>query len=94
MARAYPSAGSAYTYVGHEISPPPRLRHRMEHGDGLFLQPDDLHHLVQPAGPLFAPGVALRGLGDFLRGHFHMLNMLESKPGRGPIRRSQRAWAS
>ena len=50
MARAYPSAGSAFTYVGQEINPAPRLRHRLEHGDGLHAQSDHLHHLVQPAG--------------------------------------------
>jgi len=43
MARAYPSAGSAFTYVGQEINP--GLCDRLEHGDGLHAQPDDLHYL-------------------------------------------------
>ena len=49
MARAYPSAGSAFTYVGAEINPVARLRHRLEHGHGLHAQSADLHHLVQPS---------------------------------------------
>ncbi len=47
MARAYPSAGSAFTYVGKEIHTRRRLRHRLEHGHGLHAQSDDLHPLVQ-----------------------------------------------
>ena len=46
MARVYPSAGSAYTYVGRTISSLARLRHRLEHDDGLHTQSIDLHHLV------------------------------------------------
>ena len=47
MARVYPSAGSAYTYVGRELHPCARLRHRLEHDDGLHAQSADLHHLVR-----------------------------------------------
>ena len=37
-----------------------RLRHGLEHGDGLYVQSDDLHHLVQPAGTRFrATGLQL-----------------------------------
>ena len=70
MARAYPSAGSAFTYVGRDRSRR-RLHHRVEHGDGLHAQSDDLHHLVQPAGTCVCARGALCGVGDILRCGFY-----------------------
>jgi putrescine importer len=44
MARAYPSAGSAFTYVGREIHPALGYVTGWGDGDGLYAQPSDLHN--------------------------------------------------
>ena len=50
MARVYPSAGSAYTYVGQEIHSGPGLCRGLGHGDGLPAQPAHLHGLLRQGG--------------------------------------------
>ena len=52
-----------------------RLRHWLEHGDGLHAESDDLHHLDQPASTRVCPWRRLLGLGDLLRGVFTWLNI-------------------
>ncbi len=49
----------------------PGLRHRLEHGDGLHAQSDDLHHLVQPAGARLCSRRSLCRLGRLLRRCIH-----------------------
>ena len=75
MARAYPSAGSAFTYVGQEINPALGLRDRLEHGDGLHAQPHDLHHLDQPAGSRVCPRLAYWAWAIFFAAVFTLLNI-------------------
>ena len=50
MARAYPSAGSAFTYVGQEINPALGYITGWSMVMDYMLNPHDLHHLDQPAG--------------------------------------------
>ena len=71
MARAYPSAGSAFTYVGAGNQSRARLRHRLEHGDGLHAQSDHLHDLVQPAGARVRSGRSVLGMGSLLCAGVH-----------------------
>src|SRR5450756_189238 len=49
MARVYPSAGSAYTYVSQGNSSRARLPDRLGDGDGLRSEPADLHGDLQQA---------------------------------------------
>ncbi len=94
MARAYPSAGSAFHLCRPGNQSGARLRHRLEHGDGLHAQSDDLHHLDQPAGPRVRAGRAVLGLGDFLRAGLHRLEHPGSQDVRArEHRRWRRAWA-
>jgi len=78
MARVYPSAGSAFTYVGQEIIRA-RLRHRLEHGDGLHAESDYLYDLVQPAGECVCAGVPYAFWAVFFAGLFTWLNILGIK---------------
>ncbi len=72
MAQAYPSAGSAYTYVGRELHPCTRLSDRVGHDLRLRLEPDHLRDLVQQGRAELHAGCALRGLRRVLRGAFHL----------------------
>ena len=54
MARAYPSAGSAFTYAAQEIHPG-LPRYRLEYGDGLHAQPADLHDMVRATSAYRVP---------------------------------------
>ena len=95
MARAYPSAGSAYTYVGREIHSGAGLRHRLEHGDGLHDQPDHLHHLVrQGGGQHRARKSRYAGVGRLLRAAVHGAEPARH-PGHGAHQRDSGAppWA-
>ena len=65
MARAYPSAGSAFTYVGQEINPALGYITGWSMVDGLHAQSHHLHHLGQPAGPRVRPGRAVLRAGRF-----------------------------
>ena len=86
MARAYPSAGSAFTYVGQEINPALGLRHGLEHGDGLHAQPDDLHHLVSQQAYVFAPGMPYWAWALFFAAVFTFLNLQGVKTSARVIR--------
>ena len=81
MARVYPSAGSAYTYVGRETASLAGLCHRLEHDDGLHSQSIDLHHLVLQGNgrsvdrnPLPA-SLSRPVLADHFRGAVYCLNL-------------------
>ena len=67
MARAYPSAGSAFTYVGQEINPALGYVTGWSMVMDYMLNPDDLHHLDQPAGARLRARRAVLGVGDLLR---------------------------
>ena len=62
MARIYPSAGSAYTYVGKEIHPA-LVPHQLGNGDGLHTQSSYLHGALQQTHPEYFAGRPLRRLG-------------------------------
>ena len=55
MARAYPSAGSAFTYVGFGNRSRAWLCHRMEHGHGLHAEPDRVYDSLQQVRAQFFP---------------------------------------
>ncbi|MEJ7605447.1 MAG: hypothetical protein WKF37_04090 [Bryobacteraceae bacterium] len=74
MARAYPSVGSAYTYVSREVHPAGRLG-RLEHADGLCAQSGYLHDLVQQGGVEYSSASALRGLDAAVCRRLHTLNL-------------------
>jgi len=57
MARAYPSAGSAFTYVGQEINPALGYVTGWSMVMDYMLKSDHMHHLVQPAGAHICSGV-------------------------------------
>ena len=79
MARVYPSAGSAYTYVGREHPPRAGLRHGLEHGDRLRDEPDHLRDLVQQGGRRLRSRRAVRCWAVFFAALFTGLNLLGIK---------------
>ena len=56
--RACIKRSSAFTYVAQRFIPP-RVHHRMEHGDGLHRESADLHDLVRGQAHEFAPGLPI-----------------------------------
>ena len=76
MARAYPSAGSAYTYVGQELSPALGYVTGLGHRDGLHPQPSDLHDHLQQAHPKYSSFDSDTGFSRFFTpAAFTLLNL-------------------
>ena len=70
MARAHPSAGSAFSYVGQEINPALGYVVGWSLVMDYILHPAHLHHLVQPAGQCLSVRHSLFRLGGVLHGAF------------------------
>ena len=88
MARAYPSAGSAFTYVGQEINPALGYVTGWSMVMDYMLNPMICIIWISQQAHVFAPGVALLGLGDFLCGGFHLVEHSGSKDVRAGKRRA------
>jgi len=76
LARVYPSAGSAYTYVGQEIHP--GLGYRwVGDGDGLHPQPLICTILCSKLTQNILPGAPYWALAFSMRRRFTLLNLRE-----------------
>ncbi len=71
MARAYPSAGSAFTYVGQEINPALGYITGWSMVMDYMLNPMICIIWCSQQAHVFAPGVALLGVGHLLLSGFH-----------------------
>jgi amino acid transporter len=71
MARAYPSAGSAFTYVGQEIHPALGYMTGWGMVNGLPAEPADLHHSLRSISPKFRRWCAVLRLGGVFCGSVH-----------------------
>ena len=94
MARAYPSAGSAYTYVGRELHPALGLPHRLGHDLRLYLEPDHLRDLVQQGRDELRARRCRSRAGRSSSPRCSRSSTCEaSRQARAPMSGSPRAWA-
>ncbi len=93
MARAYPSAGSAFTYVGQEINPALGYVTGWSMVMDYMLNPMICIIWISQQAHVFAPRRPVLGLGDLLCGGLHLAEHSGSKDVRaGERRRWRPAW--
>src|ERR1700737_3999589 len=92
MARAYPSAGSAFTYVGQEINPAVGYITGWSMVMDYMLNPMICIIWCSQQAHVFAPGVPYAAWAVFFGVVFTALNIRASRPRRASTLCWQRAW--